>query len=140
MFTQLKPAASRKTLLLAAAFFWTAIGMVLLARGSWFLVQGNKYALVALALGVGTVKGLLIFERSAKKNIARILVRTDDSCLGAVFSFKAWGVILVMILLGRFLRNYGGALHIYGFIIAAVGWGLLLASRVIWQAWSRQRA
>ncbi|MBI5558197.1 MAG: hypothetical protein HY885_11220 [Deltaproteobacteria bacterium] len=114
--------------------------MVLLARGSWFLVEENRYALLALALGTGTVKGLLIFERSAKKNIARILVQTDNTCLGAVFSFKAWGVILAMILLGRFLRNYGPAHQIYGFIIAAVGWGLLLASRVVWQAWSRQRA
>lgn len=94
--------------------------------------------MLGAALAVGTAKGLLLFERNARKNIGRILLRRDNSCLGGVFSFKAWGVILAMVLLGRFLRTSAIAHHVYGIVITAVGWGLLLASRVIWQAWVRK--
>ena len=140
MLAQYKPSASRKTLLLAAALFWTLVGAMLLARGGRFLLEEGHYALLALALAVGTAKGWLIFARSARKNISRILRRRDNSCLGAVFSFRGWGVILAMILLGRFLRVSAIAHHIYGFVITAVGWGLLVASRIIWEAWRRQKS
>jgi hypothetical protein len=140
VLAQFKPSATRKTLLLAAALFWTLVGAALLARGGRFLAAEGHYGLLALALAVGTAKGWLVFERSARKNISRILRRRDNSCLGAVFSFRGWGVILAMILLGRFLRVSVMAHHIYGFIITAVGWGLLVASRIIWAAWKRQQA
>ena len=138
MFTQFKPSVSRKTLLFAGALFWSVVGVFLLVRGGKFLAEGDHYVMLGVALAVGTAKGLLLFERSARKNIERILLRGDNSCLGGVYSFKAWGVILVMIFLGRFLRTSPLAHHIYGFVITAVGWGLLVASRVIWQAWVRK--
>lgn len=138
MLTQFKPSVSRKTLLLAGALFWSVVGIFLLVRGGRLLAAGDHYVMLGLALAVGTAKGLLIFEKSARRNISRILLRGDNSCLGGVFSFKAWGVILAMIFLGRFLRTSHLAHHIYGFVITAVGWGLLVASRVIWQAWVRK--
>ena len=135
VLNRFKPSASRKTLLLVGAFFWSVIGIFLLLRGALPLAAGDNYLLLGAALALGTVKGLLIFEKSAKKNIERILQRGDSSCLGGVFSYKSWGLILVMIFLGRFLRTSHLGHHIYVFIVSAVGWGLLLASRVIWQAW-----
>jgi len=138
VLTQFKPSVSRKTLLFVGAFFWSTVGFFLLIRGGKFLAEGDHYVMLGVALVVGTVKGLLVFEKSARKNISRILLRGDNSCLGGVYSFKAWGVILAMIFLGRFLRTSHIAHHIYGFVITAVGWGLLVASRVIWQAWFRK--
>ena len=114
------------------------MGIFLLVRGGRLLAEGDHYVMLGVALAVGTGKGMLVFEKSARKNISRILKRGDNSCLGGVFSFKAWGLILVIILMGRFLRTSHLAHHIYGFIITAVGWGLLVASRVIWQAWVRK--
>lgn len=138
MLAKFKPSVSRKTLLLAGALFWSVVGLFLLVRGGRILAEGEHYVMLTAALAVGTAKGLLVFEKSARKNISRILLRGDSSCLGGVFSFKAWGVILVMIVLGRFLRTSHLAHHIYGLVITAVGWGLLVASRVIWQAWVRK--
>jgi hypothetical protein len=138
VLAKFKPSVSRKTLLLVGALFWSVVGVFLLTRGGRFLVEGDHYVMLGAALAVGTAKGLLLFERNARKNIARILLRRDNSCLGGVFSFKAWGVILAMVLLGRFLRTSAIAHHVYGIVITAVGWGLLLASRVIWQAWVRK--
>lgn len=135
MLAKFKPSVSRKTLLLVGALFWSVVGLFLLARGGNILAGGGHYLMLAAALAVGTAKGLLVFEKSARKNISRILLRGDNSCLGGVFSFKAWGVILAMIVVGRFLRTSPIAHHVYGLVITAVGWGLLLASRVIWQAW-----
>jgi len=138
VLAKFKPSVSRKTLLFVGALFWSVVGLFLLTRGGRFLAEGDHYVMLAVALAVGTAKGLLIFEKSARKNIDRILRRGDNSCLGSVYSFKAWGVILAMIFLGRFLRTSHIAHHIYGFVITAVGWGLLVASRVIWQAWVRK--
>lgn len=138
MLAKFKPAASRKTLLLVGALFWSVAGALLLARGGRLFAAGNHYLMLGVSLVVGTVKGFLVFEKSARKNIDRILLREDSSCIGGVFSIKAWGLILAMILLGSFLRSSAIFCQIYGFVITAVGWGLLLASRVIWQAWMRK--
>ncbi|OKY76212.1 MAG: hypothetical protein BM485_02885 [Desulfobulbaceae bacterium DB1] len=135
MLSRFKPAASRKTLLFAAAFFWTLVGIVLLVRGAGVLLAGSHYLLFGAAFVLGTAKGLLVFQKSAEKNIARILARQEGSCLGAVFSFKAWALILVMIFLGRFLRLVGLSPAIYSLVLVAVGWGLILASLAVWRQW-----
>ena len=134
VFSSLKPAASRKTLLFVAALIWTVVGVFLLVRGGRVLVLGNHYLLLAAAVVLGIIKGMVVLRRSAEKNIARILDKKDGICLGAVFSFQTWGMILLMILMGKLLRA-GGFPQLYGFIVSGVGLGLLLASRVIWQEW-----
>ncbi len=113
---------------------WTVIGVFLLLRGGRVLVLGNHYFMLAAAVVLGVIKGMLILRRSADKNIARILDKKDGVCLGAVFSFQTWGLILLMIIMGKLLRA-GGFPQLYGFIVSGVGMGLLLASRVIWQEW-----
>ncbi len=109
-----------------------------MARGSHLFVADKHYFMLGVALVIGTLKGFFVFEKSARRNIVRILNRDDNSCIGGVFSIKAWSVILVMMFLGRFLRTSNILHQIYGFVISAVGWGLLLGSRVIWQAWMRK--
>lgn len=135
MLAKLKPAVSRKTLLFTAAFFWTSIGCLLLYRGGKVLLHGDFYGTLTVALVFGSLKGRFVFERSAQKNIARILEKKDSICLGAVFSYKAWGLILLMIVLGRFLRSSSLPPQLYGFVIAAVGWGLLWSSLIFWREW-----
>ncbi|MFZ5764239.1 MAG: hypothetical protein ACOY4H_01430 [Thermodesulfobacteriota bacterium] len=136
MLSRFKPAASRKTLIFAAALFWTLVGAMLLWRGAAVLGRGGHFFHLAAGLLIGTGKGLLIFQRSAERNITRILARQDGSCLGAVFSFRSWGLILVMVAGGRFLRLVGLSPIIYSLALVAVGWGLLLASRPLWRQWS----
>ncbi len=135
-----KPAVSRRTLLLTAALFWTAVGALLLFRGGWFLFMDQQYLVLAAGFVFGLVKGKMIFERTATKNITRIMDKQEGVCLGAVFSFKAWGLILLMIVMGRFLRTSDVSLLFYGFLVSAVGWGLLWSSRVFWLEWMSGRS
>lgn len=95
----------------------------------------SHYAILAVAIIIGSVKGRMIFEKSARKNITRILDKKGKICLGAVFSYKAWGLIIVMMVMGRMLRTSNLPLQVYGLLVAAVGWGLLWSSRVFWQEW-----
>ena len=139
MASGLKPAASRMTMLLIAALFWTVVGCGLMARGIVILSQDGHYLLMVVAVCLGTMKALLVFEKSARKNVARIQEKEEGSCLGGIFSFKSWLLILVMIALGRLLRLSGLHLGIYGVIVLAVGWGLFLASRVVWVEWHNLR-
>lgn len=137
MSPRLKPSASRKTMLLIAALFWTVVGLGLMIRGGNILLAGEHYLLLVAAIVLGTVKAFLVFGRTARKNVARIQEKEDGDCLGGVFSFKSWLLIVVMILLGRLLRLSGLPLGIYGVVVLAVGWGLFLASRVMWLEWKR---
>jgi hypothetical protein len=88
---------------------------------------------------VGDGKSFFLLDRVARKNISRILRFADGTCLGSVYSYKSWGLVLVMIVLGRFLRSsilpgeYVGALYF------AVGWGLFFSSRLMWQARFRRQ-
>lgn len=135
MLSKFKPAVSRRTLLLTAALFWTSVGCLLLVRGGKALLSGPHYWVLVSALLLGTVKGKMVFERSARKNIVRILDKREGVCLGAVFSYKAWGLILLMIIMGRLLHSTTLPVQVYGLVVAAVGWGLLWSSRVFWQEW-----
>ncbi len=106
----------------------------MLLRGGRVLVLGNHYLMLAAAVVLGCIKGVLVLRRSAEKNIARILDKRDGICLGGVFSVQTWGLILLMVVMGKLLRAAGFP-QLYGFIVSGVGVGLLLASRIIWQEW-----
>jgi hypothetical protein len=90
---------------------------------------------VVFAHLVGTLKALFILDRAALRNIRRITALQDGACLGGVYSWKMWLVIVGMMLAGRLLRLYGSAASssYLGLLYVAVGWGLLLASRKLWE-------
>ncbi len=132
---RLKPGASTRTNLLVAALMWSCIGLFLMARG-YFLVEAVPWVFLGLALGVGTLKAFLVIERAARKNIARILARPDGMCLGGVYSWRMWGMVGCMMLGGRLLRNSSVPHLVVSVIYIAVGWALLLSSRLIWQEWN----
>ena len=124
-------------MLLVAALFWTVVGIGLIARGTITLLQGNHYILLIAAMCLGTFKYVAVFSKTARKNVVRIAEKKDGDCLGGVFSFRNWLLIVVMILLGRLLRLSGLPLGIYGLIVLAVGWGLFLASHIMWLEWKK---
>ncbi|OIP48576.1 MAG: hypothetical protein AUK28_04850 [Desulfobacterales bacterium CG2_30_60_27] len=132
---KLKPGASRKTHLLLAAFIWAAVGLMLLDRGSGWLLEANGAVWLAPALLAGTAKSFLLLDRVAGKNIVRIQRFADNSCLGGVYSLRSWGLVLAMIVLGRLLRSVGLPLALVGGLYVAIGWALFFSSRRIWRAW-----
>ena len=135
---RLKPGASTRTNLLVAALMWSFIGLYLMVRG-YLLHQALSGLFWALALGLGTLKAFWIIERAARKNIARIVARPDGMCLGGVYSWGMWGMVVCMMLGGRLLRNSSVPPLVVSVIYVAVGWALLLSSRLIWREWNARK-
>jgi len=136
---RLKPGASTKTNLLVAALMWSFIGLYLMVRG-YLLSESLSGLFLALALVLGTRKAFWVIERAARKNIARIVARPDGMCLGGVYSWGMWGMVVCMMLGGRLLRNSSVPPLVLSVIYVAVGWALLLSSRLIWQEWNVRSA
>ncbi|TBV81083.1 MAG: hypothetical protein EYX74_04675 [Desulfobulbaceae bacterium] len=87
-----------------------------------------------MALAVWALKTRLL-ARSAAGNIKRILATKDNLCLGAVYSFKMWGLVVVMMLAGRVLRGAGFPDQWVALVYLAVGVALTLSSGLFWRQW-----
>lgn len=130
---RLKPGAAIQTHLLTAALMWSCMGGYLMARGYGLVDAG--WLLPCVAVGIGTVKALLVLDRAARRNVIRIMARQDGACLGGVYSWKMWGMVACMAVGGRLLRSSGLPAAPVAVLYGAVGSGLLLASRLIWRQW-----
>jgi hypothetical protein len=130
-----KPGVSIRIHLLLGALIWTIVGFFLMLNGFiWTYDAGHLlYGLSGVLLG--TAKSFFILDRVARKNIKRIKEFEDKVCFGSVYSWKTWLMVAAMIGLGRFLRTKVLPGEVAGLIYAAVGWGLLLSSRLMWTTW-----
>jgi hypothetical protein len=126
------------THLLAAALLWSLIGIYLTVRGV-LLCGAESIWLMALGVALGVGKSRLILDRSARQNGARILAKGEGSCLGGVYSWRMWGFILLMMVLGRLLRMSGLAGAVVGVVYIAVGTALSGSSRLLWRQWRSAR-
>jgi hypothetical protein len=132
-----KPGVSIRTHLLLGALIWTVVGFFLLTNG-FVLVSLESHLLYGLSgLLLGTVKTFFILDRVARKNIKRIKEFEDKVCFGSVYSLKTWLLVIGMIILGRFLRTTVLPGEVVGLIYTAVGWALMLSSRLMWIEWNR---
>lgn len=132
---RLKPGVHRQTHLLLAAMLWTGIGCMLMLRGILLLTVIDKYWVFLVAIIVGTLKSLLILDKTARKGIRRILNFSDGTCLGAVYSIHTWLLVLIMIGSGILLRRSSLPRELLGGLYAAIGWALFFSSRHAWLAW-----
>jgi hypothetical protein len=136
-WSRFKPGVSQHTLLLMSACLWTAIGLLLLAKGGFRFSQLEQQhpTVVLAAIIAGSLKSYLILDRAARRGIERILKFKDGTCLGAVYSVKTWIVVLFMMIMGVILRNSSLPGNILCFVSITVGWALLMSSRLAWRAW-----
>jgi len=139
--SRFKPGVNKRTHLLLSAFLWTAIGVMLLAKGSIWLRQLAHWrpAIAFLAIITGTAKAYFILDKTARRGIERILGFEDGTCLGAVYSVKTWLMVLCMMGMGVILRNSSLPLSLLSYIYLTIGWGLLLSSRIAWRVWLQGR-
>lgn len=118
-----------------AFLLWGVVGVSLLVAGVIFVSNsGTEFnvtsvGLLGVGLALGLIKSRFVLNKVAKKNIQRIDTLPQESSVLATFSLKSWGLILVMILLGRTIRFLGAPYPIIGLIYMAVGFGLALSSR-----------
>jgi hypothetical protein len=132
-----KPGVSIRTHLLLGALIWSVVGFFLLANGFVLVSLENNLLYGLSGLLLGTAKTFFILDRVARKNIKRINEFEDKVCFGSVYSVKTWMLVLGMIVLGRIMRTTILPGEIVGLIYAAVGWGLLLSSRLMWMEWNK---
>ncbi len=133
--TRFTPRASVGTHLVVAALMWSFIGFYLMVRG-WLLIPGAWEWVLALALALGTLKAYWVLDKAARKNAARITSRQDGACLGGVYSWRMWGLVVCMMLAGRLLRHSALPVLFLAVLYLAVGWALFLSSRLLWRTWS----
>jgi hypothetical protein len=130
--TKLKPDASLKTRIFMAALLWSLIGLMLIGRGTMAIVNTGHEWLVLVALLVGAGKSWAILDRVAVKNMVRIFEKGEYSCLGGIYSWKTWLLVVAMIILGKLLRSSPLPVWLVGSIYVAVGWSLFWSSRKVW--------
>ena len=130
-----KPGASISSHLMLAALIWSVVGCFLMINGFVWISMAERSWLIFLGLALGTVKGFFILDRVARKNIKRIHAFEQKTCIGSVYSYKTWLLVIMMIVLGRTLRLTVLPGEVVGVIYIAVGWGLMLASRLMWLEW-----
>ena len=136
-FHRYKPGVSVRTHLFLAALIWSVVGFFLLTNGIVLISLKGHFWYAVVGLILGTVKTFFILDRVARKNVKRIEEFEDKVCIGSVYSWKTWILVAAMIVLGRFLRTTVLPGEVVGLIYTAVGWALMLASRLMWQTWKR---
>jgi len=139
MISHLKPGAFRVVHLLVAALIWNCVGIFLMLRGIICLYGIGQMWIILPGLLVGTVKARFMLDRSARKNIRRIVEGSNGRCLGGVYSWKTWTLVLLMIAMGCFLRNSSLPKEFLGLLYVSIGWGLFFSSRLNWLAWRTER-
>jgi hypothetical protein len=117
-----------------AFFIWFVVGAGLLIAGGRFtwgadVSQTGKIVAVVVGAAIGFGKGSFVLPKVAKKNVDRIRQLPTESPIYGTFSLKSWGLVLMMILLGRGLRAAGLPPVFVGAIYMAVGFALILGSR-----------
>lgn len=132
---RLKPGVSPRTHLFCASALWTLIGFLLLYRGIVYLAKENLLPLVIVGILLGSLKSYLILNKSAAKGVERIKRFGDKTCIGAVYSWRTWLLVVAMMVLGVILRMSPVPVGVIGTICTAIGWSLLYSSRFGWQQW-----
>ena len=132
---RLKPGVSPRTHLFCASALWTLIGLLLLYRGIVYLAKENLLPLVIVGILLGSLKSYLILNKSAAKGVERIKRFGDKTCIGAVYSWRTWLLVVAMMVLGVILRMSPVPVGVIGTICTAIGWSLLYSSRFGWQQW-----
>lgn len=132
-----KPGVPRVVHLFAAPFLWTAIGCLLMVRG-WAWIDAERGLLLLLIAGcLGTLKSLCILDATAQRSILRILHFKDNTCLGAVYSWKTWVLVILMICAGFLIRQILQPGDGIGTLYCSIGWALCFSSRFGWYHWYR---
>lgn len=132
-----KPGLSISTHLMLAALIWSVVGFFLMVNGFFLISLAERSWLILLGLALGTAKGIFVLDRVARKNIKRLHGFERKTCIGSVYSYKIWLLVIIMIVLGRTLRLTVLPGEVVGVIYLAVGCGLMLSSRLMWLEWRR---
>lgn len=126
-----KPDVSKGPLLLIAGIMWIVVAIMLnWLSYSWLRTESRGSALLALLIGF--IGALVIhhfgFLRLVDKNLARIIPMEGRRCVFSFMPWKSYILIMIMILMGFFLRHSPiPKLYLAG-LYTAIGTALILSS------------
>jgi hypothetical protein len=134
-----EPAASRRTLVLTAAALWSLAGLILITRAIFWLPDAGLWAIaiVVTSIGVGLLKGWLIFAKIARKNVERIRALSPHKPKICIFAFQAiqsYLIVIAMITLGVVLRMTPLPRLWLAAIYLAIGVALEWGALIYWRA------
>ena len=132
---RIKPGARRSAHLFIAAMLWSSIGILLMVRGWGWMDPGPGRFFIIPGVLLGTLKSIFILDKTAARSIRRIKEFDDVTCIGAVYSWKTWLLVAVMMFSGMAIRMLIEPGMVIGTLYTAIGWALLFSSRHGWLAW-----
>jgi hypothetical protein len=104
------PATKKIWLHLAAGLMWSGVGIMLVAFAeSWLAVVHSWTVLLLVFAGLLLAVGIYFFgfSKLASSNIQRIIrIPKERVCLFAFQKWTSYPLVLVMIVLGTYLRRY----------------------------------
>jgi hypothetical protein len=134
----LTPRVGKTVHLFTAPFIWTVIGAMLMIRGANWADISTAGWLMLVAFVAGTAKSIFVLDKAAAKTTQRILDFSSRKCLGAVYSWKTWLLVVLMMGSGIAMRMLTHPGMVIGTLYMAIGWALFLSSRLGWQVWLQQ--
>jgi hypothetical protein len=103
-----KPGVPKSTLLLIAGIVWISVGIILDGLSfSWLRSEDLTHAIVVSIIGFACA--LVIhhfgFLRIVDRNLDRILPMEGRRCVFSFMPWKSYILIIIMVLIGAFLRH-----------------------------------
>ncbi len=108
LLERFKPAAHQKWLIFISGLTWAGVGIFLsFLAFKWLRVYDWKTILIVNLIGIpiGLIKAFFVFSKVSERNIRRILHLPKQACVFAFQDWKSYGLILLMMGLGIFLRT-----------------------------------
>lgn len=127
-----RPAVHKNWLILISGLVWAGVGIFLsILPWKWLQIYSWQTIIIAnvVGLSLGIIKGIFVFSKASKQNIQRILTLPDKVCVFAFQSWGSYGLILLMMGMGIFLRHTSYVpKYLLAPIYIAVGSGLFISS------------
>lgn len=136
---KLKPAVSKYWLMALAGLMWGLVGIMLCRMAYiWLMTFPIHWALTMGSLGL--ISALTVYRfgflKIALKNIARLCLLQDKTCIFAFQAWKSYLIIIFMIVLGITLRHSTLPRYFLAVIYATIGGALFFSSfHFYWRIW-----
>jgi len=140
LLKDLKPAVSKYWLLTLAGLTWGAVGTLLCGRAYHWFTDIHKSWVIPVEL-VSLLMALIAhrfgFSKIAGRNIKRLCLLTEKTCLFAFQTWKGYLIIGFMIALGFVLRHLPIPKPYLAIVYVTIGGALFLSSfsyfKLLWQ-------
>ncbi len=127
----LKPGVTKSWLIALAGLMWTGVGVMLCRLAYIWLAVLHRAIGASLGLfgmGMAVAAYYLGFSKIAEKNIKRLCLLTEKTCVFAFQTWKSYLIIGFMITLGITLRNSAIPKQYLAVIYTTIGGAIFLSS------------